>query len=259
MNRFVLVAVMSLTVVSQWAFADCGGIPFEAKAAIFEPDQRAVIGFNGEEENCWFPTSASCKVVSPFTSASREMVLPLTATLSSARLGGGVLSTLRRSIRRRQPDRFYIRVGRMPVRHILHRLIEWHSLNPVKVGHHGAWGTVYASTAMHVDGVTSPQQSVQGLYRCRKFLPEFLGIKILHWNPTKLDATPTVRSFHLIPTDTPVSKIFVRLQVEHRRNADLRRQRADVCRVTGTGADEQVGKDLTNVHQAPSVAASPTG
>ena len=51
MNRFVFVAVMSLmVVVSQRALADCGGIPFLAKAAVFEPNQRAVIGFNGEEE-----------------------------------------------------------------------------------------------------------------------------------------------------------------------------------------------------------------
>jgi hypothetical protein len=29
---------------------DCGGIPFKSRVVIFEPNQRAVIGFNGQEE-----------------------------------------------------------------------------------------------------------------------------------------------------------------------------------------------------------------
>jgi len=50
MNKLALVAVVSLTLVPQWAVADCGGIPFKAQVVIFEPNQRAVIGFNGQEE-----------------------------------------------------------------------------------------------------------------------------------------------------------------------------------------------------------------
>jgi len=50
MNKLALVAVVFPILVSQRAVADCGGIPFKAQAVIFEPDQRAVIGFNGQEE-----------------------------------------------------------------------------------------------------------------------------------------------------------------------------------------------------------------
>ncbi len=50
MNRFGLLAVVSLILVPQVATADCGGIPFKARVAVFEPDQRAVIAFNGKEE-----------------------------------------------------------------------------------------------------------------------------------------------------------------------------------------------------------------
>lgn len=49
MNKLALVAIVSLVIVAQWALADCGGIPFKAKVAVFEPDQRAVIGFNGQQ------------------------------------------------------------------------------------------------------------------------------------------------------------------------------------------------------------------
>ncbi len=50
MNKLVLLAAVLLTIVSQRALADCGGIPFKTQAVIFEPDQRALIGFNGHEE-----------------------------------------------------------------------------------------------------------------------------------------------------------------------------------------------------------------
>ncbi len=50
MNRLALVAVVSLTFIPRQAVADCGGIPFKSRVVIFEPNQRAVIGFNGEEE-----------------------------------------------------------------------------------------------------------------------------------------------------------------------------------------------------------------
>ena len=50
MNRHVLLVVVAITVVARLSWADCGGIAFEPGAAIFEPDQRAVIGFNGREE-----------------------------------------------------------------------------------------------------------------------------------------------------------------------------------------------------------------
>ena len=50
MNRLALVVVVFLALIPQASPADCGGIPFKAKVVIFEPDQRAVIGFNGREE-----------------------------------------------------------------------------------------------------------------------------------------------------------------------------------------------------------------
>ena len=50
MNKLALLGVVFLTIVSQRAIADCGGIPFKPQAVIFEPDQRALIGFNGHEE-----------------------------------------------------------------------------------------------------------------------------------------------------------------------------------------------------------------
>ena len=50
MNKLGLIAVVSVTLNPQWATADCGGIPFKATAVVFEPDQRAVIAFNGQEE-----------------------------------------------------------------------------------------------------------------------------------------------------------------------------------------------------------------
>lgn len=50
MNKVVLLAVTVLIIAEQQATADCGGIPFKANVAVFEPDQRAVVGFNGHEE-----------------------------------------------------------------------------------------------------------------------------------------------------------------------------------------------------------------
>jgi hypothetical protein len=50
MTKPGLLAAAFFTIVTEWAVADCGGIPFKPHVAIFEPDQRAVIGFNGTEE-----------------------------------------------------------------------------------------------------------------------------------------------------------------------------------------------------------------
>lgn len=45
----ILVAAV-LVFTARLVFGDCGGIPFNPQVAIFEPNQRAVVGFNGREE-----------------------------------------------------------------------------------------------------------------------------------------------------------------------------------------------------------------
>ncbi|MHB0960090.1 MAG: hypothetical protein ACYC0X_19855 [Pirellulaceae bacterium] len=50
MYKLALVAVALLVFVPQQARAVCGGIPFDPKVIVFEPNQRALIAFNGQEE-----------------------------------------------------------------------------------------------------------------------------------------------------------------------------------------------------------------
>jgi hypothetical protein len=50
MYRLALVAVALLVFLPEQARADCGGIPFDPKVVVFEPNQRALIAFNGQEE-----------------------------------------------------------------------------------------------------------------------------------------------------------------------------------------------------------------
>jgi len=50
MCKLALVAVALLVFVPQQTQANCGGIPFDPRVVIFEPNQRAVIAFNGQEE-----------------------------------------------------------------------------------------------------------------------------------------------------------------------------------------------------------------
>ena len=50
MYKLALLAVVSSVFAPQHAQADCGGIPFDPRVVIFEPNQRAVIAFNGQEE-----------------------------------------------------------------------------------------------------------------------------------------------------------------------------------------------------------------
>ena len=50
MNRTSILIVAAAMLAAHLAWADCGGIPFKPGAAIFEPNQRAVIGYNGREE-----------------------------------------------------------------------------------------------------------------------------------------------------------------------------------------------------------------
>jgi len=50
MYRLAFVAVALLVSIPQQTRADCGGIPFDPQVVIFEPNQRAVIAFNGQEE-----------------------------------------------------------------------------------------------------------------------------------------------------------------------------------------------------------------
>ena len=78
-----------------------------------------------------------------------------------------------------------------------------------------------------------------GLARRPEVSAELLRVKVQYRRPAKFNAAPVIRSFHLVPVDAPGGGIFVRLQVEDRRDAE-RLQRSDVCRVTGTGADEKL-------------------
>jgi len=48
--RFGILLTGALVLAGESASADCGGIPFKPSVQIFEPNQRAVIGFNGREE-----------------------------------------------------------------------------------------------------------------------------------------------------------------------------------------------------------------
>jgi hypothetical protein len=50
MNRTCVLIAGAVFLTAQGAWADCGGIPFKPGVAIFEPNQRAVIGYNGQEE-----------------------------------------------------------------------------------------------------------------------------------------------------------------------------------------------------------------
>jgi hypothetical protein len=59
MNRTALLFVAAAVLVGRSALADCGGIPLKPGTAIFEPNQRAVIGFNGREEILLLSTDLS--------------------------------------------------------------------------------------------------------------------------------------------------------------------------------------------------------
>jgi hypothetical protein len=50
MSRIGILVAAGLVFTGPLVFADCGGIPFNRHAVIFEPNQRAAIGFNGREE-----------------------------------------------------------------------------------------------------------------------------------------------------------------------------------------------------------------
>jgi hypothetical protein len=50
MNRTGILVAAALLLTARLVWADCGAIPFKSKAIIFEPNQRAVIGYNGQEE-----------------------------------------------------------------------------------------------------------------------------------------------------------------------------------------------------------------
>ena len=49
-RRIGIIVAVALVFTAPLAFADCGGIAFNPRAVIFEPNQRAVIGFNSREE-----------------------------------------------------------------------------------------------------------------------------------------------------------------------------------------------------------------
>ena len=50
MSKIGILVAMGLVLTGPLPFADWGGIAFNPRAAICEPNQRAVIGFNGREE-----------------------------------------------------------------------------------------------------------------------------------------------------------------------------------------------------------------
>jgi hypothetical protein len=50
MNRTSVLIAAAVLLTARLALADRGGIPFKPGAVIFEPNQRAVIGYNGHEE-----------------------------------------------------------------------------------------------------------------------------------------------------------------------------------------------------------------
>lgn len=50
MNRFVTSAILALIVTVPLALADCCAIPFNPLTEVYEPDQRAMIAYNGREE-----------------------------------------------------------------------------------------------------------------------------------------------------------------------------------------------------------------
>lgn len=50
MKRTSVLVITALLLTVRLAWADCGAIPFKRNVLIFEPNQRAVIGFNGREE-----------------------------------------------------------------------------------------------------------------------------------------------------------------------------------------------------------------
>ncbi len=50
MNRLRLSVGFSLVFATRLALADCGGMPFVPGVQLFEPNQRAAVAFNGEEE-----------------------------------------------------------------------------------------------------------------------------------------------------------------------------------------------------------------
>jgi hypothetical protein len=45
-----VIILIVLTWLPRGASGDCGGIPFKTHVQVFEPDQRAVIAYNGREE-----------------------------------------------------------------------------------------------------------------------------------------------------------------------------------------------------------------
>jgi hypothetical protein len=50
MNRIRMVVIAAVLLIAHRTWADCGGIPFNPNALVFEPTQRAIVGFNGQEE-----------------------------------------------------------------------------------------------------------------------------------------------------------------------------------------------------------------
>ncbi len=50
MNKFAVLAILALIVTAPLALADCCGIPFIPMVEVYEPDQRAMIAYNGREE-----------------------------------------------------------------------------------------------------------------------------------------------------------------------------------------------------------------
>jgi hypothetical protein len=59
MNRTGVLIAVAVLFTAHLVCADCGGIPFKPGAVIFEPNQRAVIGYNGKEEILLLSTDLS--------------------------------------------------------------------------------------------------------------------------------------------------------------------------------------------------------
>ena len=129
-----------------------------------------------------------------------------------------------------------------------HRFRERHTFVPVQIGYHRARGAVQPRTAMDVDRVPRSQQFVEDLHAVAQPLAQVVGIEVQHGHTTAVDAGLLVGSPHRRPSDSPIGHVLVGLDVEHRRDPEVRLQLLNIRPTSGTRADEDVREDSVQVH-----------
>ncbi len=129
-------------------------------------------------------------------------------------------------------------------------LVEILALDPMQIGDHRGRRPIDPPTTINVDPVLALQKFIQNSDTLGEAFPEMIGIEVPHRNSANLDARISIMSCQTIPVDSPVGEVLVRLDIQDGGNAQLPPQQVDVSWLYRARTNEQLGKDLVEVHHA---------